>query len=149
MLFLLIGSNIYADMIEMLPIIINDTATAITVTRFIADYLEMSESLILKRDTEAIILHNTFEWLLMDSTDVRWNATKILFALSRNKENADIINRKILSLIESDNVFIKNVILRKLNESPSACDEIKKRVFEICENDSNYVTRMVCQELKE
>ena len=148
LLFLLIGSDIYADMMEMLPIIINDTATAITATRFIADYLEMSESLMLPRDTETILLHNTFEWLLMDSTDVRWNATRILFALSRNNENTDIINRKILSLIESDNVFIKNLILKKLNKSHFVFDEIKKRVFAICENDSNYVTRMVCQELE-
>jgi len=148
MLFLLIGSDVYADMMELLPLIINDTATAITVTGFIADYLEISESLLLPRATESVLLHNTFEWLQMDSTDVRWNATRIMLALSRNKENEDIINRKILLLIESDNVFIKNLILRKLNESHSTSDEIKKRVFAICENDSNYVTRMVCRELK-
>ena len=148
MLFLLIGSDVYADMMELLPLIINDTATSITATGFIADYLEISESLLLPRATESVLLHNTFEWLQMDSTDVRWNATRIMLALSRNKENADIINRKILLLIESDNVFIKNLILRKLNESHSTSDEIKKRVFAICENDSNFVTRMVCRELK-
>ena len=147
MLFLLIGSDIYVDMVELLPLIINDTATAITVTGFIADYLETSESLLLPRDTESVLLHNTFEWLLMDSTDVRWNATRILLALSRNKENVDIISRKILSLIESDNVFIKNLLLRRLSKKVFVTDETKKRAFAICENDSNFVTRMVCKEL--
>lgn len=148
MLFLLIGSDVYADMIELLPLTINNTATAITVTGFIADYLEINENLILERTIDTILLHNTFEWLQMDSTDVRWNATRIMFALARNEENADIINRKIISLIESDNVFIKNLILRKLNESNIASEEMKERVFGICENDSNFVTRMVCRELK-
>ena len=147
MLFLLIGSDIYVDMVELLPLIINDTATAITVTGFIADYLETSESLLLPRDTESVLLHNTFEWLLMDSTDVRWNATRILLALSRNKENVDIISRKILSLIESDNVFIKNLLLRRLSKKVFVTDETKNRAFAICENDSNFVTRMVCKEL--
>ena len=95
------------------------------------------------------LLHNTFEWLQMDYTDVRWNATRIILTLSRNKENADIINKKILSLIESDNVLIKNLILRKLNENNLVSDEIEKQIFAICENDSNFVTRMVCQELKD
>ena len=148
MLFLLIGSDIYVDMVELLPLIINDTATAITVTGFIADYLETSENLLLPRTTESVLLHNTFEWLQMDSTDVRWNATRIMLALSRNKENVDIISRKIISLIESDNVFIKNLVLRKLSKNIFVTDETKKRAFAICENDSNFVTRMVCKELK-
>ena len=84
----------------------------------------------------------------MDSTDVRWNATRILLALSRNKENVDIISRKILSLIESDNVFIKNLLLRRLSKNVFVTDETKNRAFAICENDSNFVTRMVCKELK-
>lgn len=149
MLFSLIGKDIYADMMELLPVIIKDTATTITVTGFIADYLEMGKSLMFQRATETILLHNTFEWLQMDYTDVRWNATRIILTLSRNKENADIINKKILSLIESDNVFIKNLILRKLNEGNLVSDEIEKQIFAICENDSNFVTRMVCQELKD
>ena len=148
LLFLLIGSDVHTDMTELLPLISKDTATAIKVTSFIADCLEINESLMLERTIDTILLHNTFEWLQMDSTDVRWNATRIMLALARNKENTDIINRKIISLIESDNVFIKNLILRKLSESNMASEEIKERVFGICENDSNFVTRMVCQELK-
>lgn len=148
MLFLLIGYDIYADMLELLPLIVNDTATVITVTGFIADYLENSNNLIFNRDIETLLLYNTFEWLQMESTDVRWNATRILFTLLRGKENDEIINRKVFSLIESDNVFIKNLILRKIKDNGFVSDEIKKRIFSVCENDSNFVTRMVCQELK-
>lgn len=148
LLCLLIGSDVYAEIMELLPLITKDTATAITVTGFIADYLEIDNSFTLQMDIETVVFHNAFEWLQMDSTDIRWNATRVLLALSRNKEKADIINRKILSLIESDNVFIKNLILRKLNKSDSISEEYKNRLFDICENDSNFVTRMVCQELK-
>lgn len=148
MLFSLIGSDIYTDVIELLPLIINDTATAAKVTDFIADFLETSDSFVLDRKIEPILLYNTFEWLQMDFTVVRHNATRIMLALTRNNENADIINRKIISLIESDNVYIKNLILIKISDGNLLTKEIRDRVFSICENDCNFVTRSVCSELK-
>lgn len=147
MLFSTMGLDVYADLMELLPFIMNDTATTISVTKFIADYLDIDESFIIQSATESVLFHNTFEWLLMDSTDIRWNATRILLSLSRNKNNADIINRKIIALIESDNVYIRNLILREVNESHTISKEIKKRIFSICKDDVNYVTRMVCKEL--
>lgn len=148
MLFSLIGSDIYTDVIELLPLIINDTATAIKVTDFIAGFLEISNSFVLDKKIEPILLYNTFEWLQMDFTVVRQNATRIMLALTRNNENDDIIIRKIISLIESDNVYIKNLILRKISDSNLLTKEIRDRVFSICENDCNFVTRMVCREFK-
>ena len=67
LLFLLIGSDVHTDMIELLPLISKDTTTAIKVTSFIADYLEINENLMLERTIDTILLHNTFEWLQMDS----------------------------------------------------------------------------------
>ena len=146
-LFSTIGSDIRADIIELLPYITNDVATTISVTHFIADYLDFSEDLMLQRETETVLLQNTFEWLLMDNTDIRWNATRILISLTKDKENVDIISRKIIALIESDNVYIKNLLLRRINESYTIPDDVKKRAFSICENDPNYVTRLICREL--
>ena len=144
---LTIGADIYVDMIELLPLITNDTATAITVTGLLADYLDMNKTVLIPVKTEMVLLYNTFEWLQEDSTDIRWNATRILLTMLKNEDNADIINRKIISLLESDNVYIKNLILRILHKSPIVSEEIKARAFAICENDKNYVTRYLCKKL--
>lgn len=146
-LMLTIGADIYVDMIELLPLITNDTATAITVTGLLADYLDMNKTVLIPVKTEMVLLYNTFEWLQEDSTDIRWNATRILLTMLKNEDNADIINRKIISLLESDNVYIKNLILRILHKSPIVSEEIKARAFAICENDKNYVTRYLCKKL--
>lgn len=111
LLFASIGKNVYGDILESMPYIQGDVATTIAVTRLIAEYLESSDEVMLPSRVEAIILQNVLQWLHSEYTDIRWNATRILLTMSRNPENYGIVNHQLVNLIDSDSVYIKNLII--------------------------------------
>lgn len=146
-LFLSMEISVHNDLIQLLPYLKDHMATTISVSGFIADYLEMSSKVISPKATENILLYNALSWTHMDYLDVRWNATRILFGLLLNPENQDIINRQIVFLIDTDNVYIKNLILRRILKTPGITEDTKKYVLETCKCASNFVTRMICKDI--
>ena len=140
--------DVHTDLIELLPYLKDNIATIITVSNFIADYLEISDKIIFSKSTESVILYNTFGWIHMSYVDIRWNATRILMALLRNPDNQDIINRQIVSLIDSENVYIKNLILQHIPKTSGITEATRNYAFEVCEHDANYVTRKLCKDIK-
>ena len=76
------------------------------------------------------------EWIIQD----------ILIDL-RNMQ-VECSNENIVDVIESENVYIKNLILTQLSQQEGISKETREFVFEICEKDANYVTRKRCQEVK-
>ena len=56
---------------------------------------------------EVIILQNVLQWLHSEYTDIRWNATRILLTMSRNPENYGVVNHQLMTLIDSNSVYIK------------------------------------------
>ena len=84
----------------------------------------------------------------MSYVDIRWNATRILMALLRNPDNQDSINRQIVSLIDSENVYIKNLILQHIPKTSGITEATRNYAFEVCEHDANYVTRKRCKDIK-
>lgn len=147
-LFSAMKIDVHTDLIELLPYLKDNIATIITVSNFIADYLEISDKIIFSKSTESVILYNTFGWIHMSYVDIRWNATRILMALLRNPDNQDIINRQIVSLIDSENVYIKNLILQHIPKTSGITEATRNYAFEACEHDANYVTRKLCKDIK-
>ncbi len=143
-----IGIDSYSQILELMPLIQNDNATTISVTKTIVDCLELDDSFCFAKNIEAIVLQNVLQWLRSDYLDIRWNATRILVSLLRNPENASVINHQIITLIDSENVYIKNLIMRNIHKNNDVLDSTKNYVFSKCENDTNFVVRMVCEELK-
>lgn len=133
------------EVMELLPLVQNDVATTITTTQIIIEYLELGEKVRLPKKMETIILQNALQWIRADSTDIRWNATRILMALLRNPENEGIINHKLVDLIDTDNVYIKNLIMRNLYYTDGIQASSKDYIVSKCRNDANYVVRMVCE----
>ena len=88
------------------------------------------------------------DWLHSENTTVRWNSMRILFSLLSNPEHREIINRIIVDVVESENVYIKNLILTNLSQQKGISKETREYLFGICEKDANYVTRMRCEEIK-
>ena len=88
------------------------------------------------------------QWIKSDSTDIRWNATRILMALLRNPENERIINHKLVDLIDTDNVYIKNLIMRNLYHVDGIQESTREYIVSKCRNDANYVVRLVCEREK-
>ena len=103
----------------------------------------------LPKNIEIIILQNVLYWLRLDNINIRWCATRIMFALLRNPENKKIINNQLTHLIESQNVYIKNLILRNIASNEGVTETTRNYIISRCENDSNYVVRLVCSEIKE
>lgn len=148
LLFASIGKNVYRNILELMPYIQGDVATTIAVTHLIIEYLETSDEVMLPSRVEAIILQNVLQWLHSEYTDIRWNATRILFAMSRNPDNYGIVNHQLVNLIDSDSVYIKNLIIRHLHTMNGIADGTKDYIVSKCKHDANFVVRMVCDEVE-
>ncbi len=148
LLYTAIGKDVYAEILELMPYIQGDVATTIAVTHLLVEYLESSEDVMLPSRVEAIIFQNVLQWLHSEYTDVRWNATRILLAMSRNPENCGIVNHQLVNLIDSNSVYIKNLIIRHLHEMKGVTDGTKEYIISKCRHDANFVVRMVCDEVE-
>lgn len=147
-LFSAMDIDVHEDLLELFPYLKDNIATTISVTSFIANYLELSSNVAFQKPIETTILHYAFAWIHTDYVDIRWNSTRILLALLRNTDNQEIINRHIVSLIERDNVYIKNLILQHILHVPGITKESYEYIVETCKQDANYVTRMVCDDVE-
>ena len=113
------------------------------------EYLQSSEDVMLPSRVEAIILQNVLQWLHSEYTDIRWNATRILLTMSRNPENCGIVNHQLVNLIDSNSVYIKNLIMRHLHKLNGITEGTKEYIIFKCKHDANFVVRMVCAEMNE
>lgn len=149
LLYTAMGKETYSEILEIIPYLGNDLATINSVINLIVEYLYTNKSVLLPKNIEIIILQNVLYWLRLDNINIRWCATRIMFALLRNPENKKIINNQLTHLIESQNVYIKNLILRNIASNEGVTETTRNYIISRCENDSNYVVRLVCSEIKE
>ena len=148
LLYISMGKDVYADILELMPYIQGNVTTTIAVTNLIVEYLENSDDVMLPARVEAAILQNVLQWLHSEYTDIRWNATRILLTMSRNPENCGIVNHQLMNLIDSDSVYIKNLIIRHLHKMNGITDRTKEYIIPKCKQDANFVVRMVCDEVE-
>lgn len=143
-----IGKNGYTDFLEGMSYIQNDIATTSTIAKIIDDYLDVNNDNKLDEKIEAIIVQNVLQWLSSDYIDIRWNATRILLKLLNNSENENLINQKVIYLIDNDSVFIKNLLMRNIFEVNGIYKSTQEYVISRCSQDPCFVVRMVCDEEK-
>lgn len=148
-LYASMGKDVYADILELMPYIQGDIATTIAVTSLITEYLETTDTVVLPIKVESIVLQNVLQWLHSEHLDVRLNATRILLAMSRNPENHGIVNHQLVNLIDSESVYVKNLIMRHLRKINGIIDRTKEHIIFKCKHDPNFVVRMVCSEMEE
>lgn len=132
------GKETYSNILELMPYTQNNIAITIAVTRMIVEALELNKETNIPEKIESVILQNVLQWLYSDDLSIRYNATIILLNLLSNKDNISMINRKILSLIDNDNMYIKKLILERLKETEGLFESTKKYVIQKCENDENF-----------
>ena len=131
-----------------MPYIQNDIPTTPAVTGFIAEYLNMADTVVLSGRVESIVLQNVLQWLRSEYSDIRWNAMRIFLTMSRNKENYGITNRQLISIFDSNDVYIKNLIMRHLHKVNGITDGTREYIISKCKHDANFVVRMVCDEVE-
>ena len=147
-LYTAMGKDVYAEILELMPYIQGDVATTIAVTHLIVEYLEISDNIMFPSKVEAIILQNVLQWLHSEYADIRWIATRILLTMSRNPENYGIVNHQLVNLIDSNSVYIKNLIMRHIHKINGIPKETKEYIISKCNQDANFVVRMVCNEVE-
>ena len=87
-------------------------------------------------EKEVIFDSETMDMLIFAVTNsfrkfwiVRWNATRTLLSLYRNSENYGVINHQVVTLIDSNGVYIKNLIMRHLHKINGITDKTKEYIF--------------------
>jgi len=146
-LYVAMGKDVYSDILELMPCIQGDIATTLAVVRLIVKHLESTDSAMLPAKVEAIVLQNILQWLSSENLDIRWYATRALLLMTRNPEHQGVINHQIVNLIDSGNVYIKNLIIRSLNKMHGITDATKDYILSKCKHDANFAVRMVCAEV--
>lgn len=149
LLFTIMERDTYSEMLELMPLIQNDIPTTLAIARLIIEYLEITENVTLPIRIESIVLQNIMQWLHSENTDIRWYSTRIMIALYRNPENHNIINSQLIKLVDTDNVYIKNLIMRQIHNIDNFDKNTKEYIISKCQNDANYVVRLVCNEMLE
>ena len=122
-------------------------ATSLAVARTITKYLEIDENIVFPPNIDTIVLQSTLQWLRFNHLDMRWNATKILFMLNRNSKNTNLINQKIINLIDTECIYIKKLILREICVSDGISEKTREHVFFKCKNDPCFVIRMLYEKV--
>lgn len=149
LLFISMEKEVYDDFLELLTNIQGDNRTIISVTELIVGYLDDSDEVRLPSRVESVILMSVLQWLQSDDTDIKWNATRILLAMSRNPENYNVVSHQLIKLINSCGANIKCLILRYIYKIKSISDDTRKYIIFKCKNDANFVIRMICNEVEE
>ncbi len=80
--------------------------------------------------------------------DIRWNAVQILFLLLQNIENKNVVCNQLVKLMDTDNVYIKNKILRNIYLIKDVDFETYKYIIQKASVDTNYVVRKVANEVQ-
>ncbi len=145
-LYSAMGCNTYSNILELMPYIQDDIVTTISVENVIIKYLELDDNITFPNGIETIVLHNALQWIHSDNLKIRWCATRILFMLLRNPENTGIINNQLINMVDSDNLYIKNLIMRNIYTTKGILESTKDYIMSRCQNDANFVVKMVYEE---
>ncbi len=146
-LFICAGRDLYSEVLELMPYIVDDIPLINAVADVIVRILEMSECQIFPENVSSMILQNTLQWLRSSQVEIRWKATIILFKLLCYPEYESIINNQLITLIDNDNVYIKNLILRQICKVDGIDVSTKEYIVEKCKMDPNFAVRHVCNEV--
>ena len=133
----------YSGLVELLAVAKNDTATVLSMSRFAADLLVGNYKGKFGDNVEWLLLMHSLEWMRINNNEVRTNATRVLLSLVYNKAHSEIINRTLINIVKDENVYLKNLILRKMHSVDGVTDETTKSITDICVQDPNYITREI------
>lgn len=142
------NDNCCTDIMEELSYIQDDIATTNSVASTIKEYLEIDNAIKFPENVEIVIIQNVLQWLQLNNVDIKWNATHILFMLTRSAENDSFINNKIINLIDNEGIYVKIAILRQIYLYDGISESTRNYVISKCENDPCYVVRKTCEEIK-
>ncbi|MEN6471471.1 MAG: hypothetical protein ABFC62_08390 [Clostridiaceae bacterium] len=148
LLYNCLGEDITVGLLETLAYIHDDTLSNRKASAALLNYLEANNAPVSDIQLEHIVLQQVIEWCVDPDLDIRWNAVQMLFLLLRNQENRNIVCNQLVKLIDTDNVYIKNKILRNIHLLKDIDFETFKYIIQKASVDTNYVVRKVVNDIK-
>ena len=148
LLYNCLGENIIVGLLEALADIGDDVESNLNASEAMLNYLEANNDPISDIQLERIFLQRAIEWSVEPTLDIRWNAVRILFSLLRNRENKNVICNQLVKLMDNDNVYIKNSILRKIYLIEEIDIATYRYIIQKGTVDTNYVVRLVANEVQ-
>ena len=133
----------YAGLVELFALAKSNVPTVLSISRFVVDILVGEYKEKLGNDVEWLLLINSLEWMHINNNEARANATRVLLALAYNDDNYEIVNRTLFNIVKTENVYLKNLILRKMSLVEGISSESQRLIVETCLQDPNYVTREI------
>lgn len=129
----------YFELMEMISLIKDDTATLMMVVAIIRRFYEQSHFRLSER-IETALFSNVLLWILNENLEIRWNACKILFALGKHMKETALIEQKLYELMEDECVYIKLLILDNI-EQIVIDEESQRRFLSKALADANFLVR--------
>lgn len=148
LLYKCLDENITVELLNILVDIGDDTLSNRKASATFLNYLEANKSPVSDIQLGHIILQQAIEWCVESDLDIRWNAVQILFLLLKNKENTNVICNQLVKLMDIDNFYIKNTILRNIYRLKDIDFETYKYIIQKASVDTNYVVRKVANEVQ-
>lgn len=148
LLYNCLGEDITVGLLSVLADIGDDVLSNRKASAAFLNYLEANNYSMSDIQLEHIILQQAIAWCVESDLDTRWNAVQILFLLLRNIENKNVVCNQLVKLMDTDNVYIKNRILRNVHLLKDVDYEALKYIVEKASVDTNYVVRKVANEVQ-
>lgn len=148
LLYNCLGEDITVGLLETLAYIGDDTLSNRKASVAFLNYLEANNAPISDIRLEHIILQHAIEWSVDSDLDIRWNSVQILFLLLRNLNNKNVVCNQLIKLMDTDNAYIKNIILRNIHLLKDIDFETLKYIIQKASVDTNYVVRKVVNEVQ-
>ena len=143
-----LGEDISVGLLNILADIGDDILSNRKASIAFLNYLEVNKPSMSDIQIEHIILQQAIGWCVESDVDIRWNAVQILFLLLRNIENKNVVCNQLVKLMDTDNVYIKNEILRNVHLLKDVDIETLKYIIEKASVDTNFVVRKVVNEVQ-
>lgn len=142
------GEEIGFDILELLPLFGDDIRSQVQITDSLCEFLAYENKDWLSRDIESVLLQQALVWCKSSRLEIRRNTIQMLFRLLGTQNNKVIANQLINSM-DTDNVYIKNTILRLLLNDGKLGISTRNYLLQKAEVDTHFVVREVYKEVKE
>ena len=96
---------------------------------------------------ESTIIQNTIKWCNSSNLTVRCYAVSILFELLRNPQNKNIVCNQLVRLMDTDNAYIKNFILRRVYRLKNIDLATYDYIIQKATFDTNFVVRKMVEDI--
>jgi hypothetical protein len=146
LLYSCLGEDINTDLIEILVYIGDNDLSQTKASQAFLNFLCVGSETVNPK-LESTIIQNTIKWCNSSNLTVRCYAVSILFELLRNPQNKNIVCNQLVRLMDTDNAYIKNFILRRVYRLKNIDLATYDYIIQKATFDTNFVVRKMVEDI--